>query len=332
MSALSNLLLNSDQQVFTAEFPSIDGGGLVAVEKHVERLRPWFVACNATDNPAAHAHASNTTVAIAMQRFGLEPVMQVVCRDKNRIAVQADIVGASMHGVENVCLLTGDDVTAGDEPEARRVFDLDGPQAARVAATLARGSYMSGRKLDPAPPLFIGAVENPGAPPFAYRVERVQKKATAGARFIQLQICYHPDRLEAFCKGLAEANLLGSAEGQVAVLPTIVLVKGARPLQFMNDKVPGIDVPTDSIDRVAKAADPKEEAYQQVLELSRHALAQPGVRGLHVTDFRHDDSLERLMRDLGCEPGQYDEHRSNATAHTTSVPTTGSTQATHQGV
>ena len=298
MSQLEELITKTKEQVFTAEFPVIDGEGFAKVEKYAKRLKPWFVAVNATDNTAAHAHASNVASAIAMKMHGIEPIMQVVCRDKNRLAIQADIVGASLHGIENICALTGDDVTAGDETEARRVFDIDGPQLIRLATTISRGEYMSGRKIDPAPHLFVGAVENPSAPPFEYRVQRVAKKVVAGAKFLQLQISYHPDRLEKFCNGVVAAGLAR----HVALLPTIVLIKGARPLKFMNDKVPGIDVPQDFIDRVEKSTDQAEEAYKQTLELSQHALSLPGVRGLHVTDFRHDDTLERLMTDLGRSP------------------------------
>jgi methylenetetrahydrofolate reductase (NADPH) len=298
MSQFEELITKTKEQVFTAEFPVIDGEGFAKVEKYAKRLKPWFVAVNATDNTAAHAHASNVASAIAMKMHGIEPIMQVVCRDKNRLAIQADIVGASLHGIENICALTGDDVTAGDETEARRVFDLDGPQLVRLATTISRGEYMSGRKIDPAPHLFVGAVENPSAPPFEYRVQRVAKKVAAGARFLQLQISYHPDRLEKFCKGVVAAGL----DRHVALLPTIVLIKGVRPLKFMNDKVPGIDVPQDVIERVEKASDQAEEAYQQTLEFSKHALSLPGVRGLHVTDFRHDDTLDRLMTDLGRTP------------------------------
>ena len=160
---------------------------------------------------------------------------------------------------------------------------------------LARGEYLSGRKLDPAPHLFIGAVENPSAPPFEYRIQRVAKKVAAGAKFLQLQISYHPDRLEKFCKGIVELGL----NKLIAIIPTIVLIKGVRPLKFMNEKVPGIDVPQDVIDRVEKSNNQSEEAYLQTLEFAQHALSLPGVRGLHVTDFRHDETLERLMSDLG---------------------------------
>jgi methylenetetrahydrofolate reductase (NADPH) len=301
MSLLEEKITKTQDLVFTAEFPVIDGEGFTKVEKYAKRLKPWFDAVNATDNTAAHAHASNVASAIAMKMHGIEPIMQVVCRDKNRLAIQADIVGASLHGIENICALTGDDVTAGDETEAKRVFDLDGPQLIRVASTLARGEYLSGRKLDPAPHLFVGAVENPSAPPFEYRVQRVAKKVAAGAKFLQLQISYHPDRLEKFCKGIVDLGL----HKLVAIIPTIVLIKGVRPLKFMNEKVPGIDVPAEVINRVEKSTDQAEEAYKQTLEFAQHALSLPGVRGLHVTDFRHDDTLDRLMHDLGRVPKSF---------------------------
>jgi methylenetetrahydrofolate reductase (NADPH) len=287
-------LVEGEGLILTGEAPAVDGGGLDALRAKVAEMAEWVDAVNATDNTAAHAHASNVAVAIALGQLGIEPVMQVVCRDKNRIAIQADLLGAALHGVENVCCLTGDDVTAGDEPEARRVFDLDGPQLIRVAATLAGGQTLSGRPLDPPPTLFVGAVENPAAPPLEHRAQRAAKKALAGARFLQLQICYHPDRLERFVAALHSRGITA----RLALLPAIVLVRGPRGLVFMRDHVPGIDVPTATITRVEQAADPGEAAYQLALEQARHALSLPGVRGLHLTDFRHDGSLTRLCQDL----------------------------------
>jgi methylenetetrahydrofolate reductase (NADPH) len=298
MSSFRDLLERTDERVFTAEFPTVDGGGMTRVVKQVERLAPWFDAVNATDNTAAHAHASNVSVAIAIKMHGLEPIMQIVCRDKNRLAIQADMVGADLHGIENISLITGDDVTAGDEPESRRVFDLDGPQAIKVASVLNQGHYLSGRKITPAPNFYIGAVENAAAPPLEYRVERALKKSRAGARFLQLQICYHQDRLEKFCAGVARSI------PTLHLLPTIVLVRGGRQLRFINAKVPGIDIPTEIIERVEKSTDQAEAAYQLALAQAHHSLTQPAVRGLHIADFRHDDTLARLMNDLGRTPRQ----------------------------
>jgi methylenetetrahydrofolate reductase (NADPH) len=295
MSGLRELVEGGDRLIFTGEAPTVDGGDLYLFAERIAEMARWVDAMNATDNTAAHAHASNVSVAIALLQAGVEPILQVACRDKNRLAIQADIVGAALHGVENVCCLTGDDVTAGDEPEARRVFDLDGPQLVRVATGLGRGRYLSGRPLEPAPRLFVGAVENAAAPPLDHRAERAAKKIHAGARFLQLQICFHPDRLEAF---VAELQRAGLAE-RVAILPTIVLTRGARGLSFMHSNVPGIDVPPATISRVAAAVDPSEAAYQLALEQARHALSLPGVRGLHLTDFRHDGAVGRLFGDLG---------------------------------
>ena len=187
MSQMREKLENTNEVVFTAEFPSLDGGGMAKVEKNAARLAPWFVGVNATDNPAAHAHASNTASAIAMKMHGIEPIMQIVCRDKNRLAIQADMMGAALHGIDNISLLTGDDVTAGDEPESRRVFDIDSTQAINIARIITTGKYLSGRKIEPAPDFYISAVENPAAPPFDYRIERALKKYRAGAKYLQLR-------------------------------------------------------------------------------------------------------------------------------------------------
>lgn len=293
MSHLRTLLEGSNEKVFTAEFPTIDGAGMARVVSNVERLAPWFDAVNATDNPAAHAHASNVSVAIAIKSHGLEPIMQIACRDKNRLAIQADMMGASLHGIENVSLMTGDDVTAGDEPESRRVFDLDSAQAISVAQSLNNGVYLSGRVVKPPTDFYIGAVENAAAPPLEYRIQRALRKHRAGAQFLQLQICYHADRLETFAAGVSVIA------PKLHLLPTIVLLKGAKQLNFMNEKVPGIDVPKVLIERVENSSDQHEAAYQLALEQARHALAQPNVRGLHIADFRHDDTMIRLMKDLG---------------------------------
>ena len=293
--SLQSLLESGERPVLTAELPSVDGGGLEKVHKHLESIAPYVDAINATDNPAAHAHASNVAIAIAMLNAGVEPIMQVVCRDKNRLAIQADIVGASMHGVRNICALTGDDVTAGDEPESRRVFDLDGPQVVAVATGLADGHYLSGRAINPAPDLFVGSVENPFGPPVPYRVERAKLKSDAGARFIQTQIGYRPELLEQFVSGCRDNGVTE----RTAILVTVVLVKRAGALRFMDREVPGITVPDAVIDRVANADDQAEAAYQHVLEQCQHALSLPGVAGLHLTDFRHDGSLGRLVEDLG---------------------------------
>lgn len=281
--------------VLTAELLTVDSGGLDAVRERFAPYEEWVDAVNATDNTAAHAHASPLAVAIALKQLGMEPVMQLVCRDRNRLALEAEIAGAALHGIENICCLTGDDVTAGDEPETRRVFDLDAIQLLVTASALAGGRYLSGRAIDPAPHLFLGAVENPAAPPVDHRVARALKKVRAGARFLQLQVGFEREPLERF---MAQAVATGLAE-QAAILPSICLVRSPKALRFVDERVPGISVPAELIARCESAADPEAECFEVACELADHARSLPGVRGLHLISFRREAGIARLCLRLG---------------------------------
>jgi methylenetetrahydrofolate reductase (NADPH) len=225
----------------------------------------------------------------------MEPVMQLVCRDRNRLAPQAEIAGAALHGIENICCLTGDDVTAGDEPEARRVFDLDSIQLLAVAETMRNGRYLSGRKLAPPPHLFLGAVENPQAPPVHHRVDRALKKVRAGARFLQLQVVFDIEPLMSF---MIEAGQKGLTE-RAAILPSICLVRSPSALRFIDERVPGITVPAEVIERCERAADPEAECFEVACELADAARSLPGVRGLHLISFRKEAGIARLCARLG---------------------------------
>jgi methylenetetrahydrofolate reductase (NADPH) len=274
--------------VLTAELLTVDTAGVY------EKFAPYedYVdAVNATDNTSAHAHASPLAVAIALKQLGMEPVMQLTCRDRNRLALEAELAGAALHGIENICCLTGDDVTAGDEPEARRVFDLDSIQLLVAARQMAGGHYLSGRKLDPAPKFFLGAVENPGAPPYDHRVDRALKKVRAGARFLQLQVGFRPEQLEAFVQ-----ERLAS---QVALLPSICLVRSPGALRYIEANVPGIEVPAEIIERCERAADPEAECFEVACELADHARSLSGVAGLHLISFRREAGIARLCQRLG---------------------------------
>lgn len=295
MSRLEEALA-AGRLVVTAELGAT-ANTLEAVEEYCAPMAPYLDAINATDNTAAHAHASSLALALALRAAGHEPepVLQLVCRDRNRLALEAELAGAALHGIENVCCLTGDDVTAGDEPEARRVFDLDSPQLLAVARALGEGRYLSGRPLVPAPHFFLGAVENPGAPPYEQRVERAWKKVRAGARFLQLQLCFEPERVERF---VAEAVRTGLA-AEAALLPSVVIVRSARALRYIDANVPGIVVPPETIARVESAADEEAEAFEVAFELAAHALSLPGVRGLHLISFRRDAGIAALCRRLG---------------------------------
>jgi methylenetetrahydrofolate reductase (NADPH) len=290
--------LDAGEFVVTAEMPVIDGGGQEEIERQLEPMRAFVDAFNATDNPSAHAHTSPLAVAIGIRNAGAEPIMQLVCRDRNRLALQADLMGASMHGVQNICCLTGDDVTAGDEPEARRVFDVDSGQLVAIARSMSHGRYLSGRRISPAPHFFIGAVENPGAPPFEYRVRRAAKKALAGARFLQLQLCYRTELLEGFMKAAHETGLAQ----RIAVIPSICILRTVGGMRFVATNVPGIDVPPEIVARVERAANAEAECFEIAYELASHAMAQPGIAGLHFISFRKDAGIAALCTRLGIRP------------------------------
>jgi methylenetetrahydrofolate reductase (NADPH) len=276
----------------------IDGGGFAEIDRQLEPMRAFVDAFNATDNPSAHAHCSPLAVSIGLIRAGVEPVMQLTCRDRNRLGLEAELMGAAMHGIENICCLTGDDVTAGDEPEARRVFDLDGPQLIALARLLEGGHYLSGRPIEPSPHFLIGAVENPGAPPFEVRVRRAAKKALAGARFLQLQICYRPELLERFMHAAYDTGV----SERIALIPSNCILRTVGGMRFVASRVPGIDVPPATVARVENAADAQEECFEIAYELASHALAQPGVAGLHFISFRKDAGIAKLCTRLGIPP------------------------------
>src|SRR5919204_775879 len=293
MSRLEKALA-AGRLVITAEMPVINAGGVPEIQRKLAPMSAWVDAVNATDNTAAHAHASPLAVAIGLIQSGVEPVMQLVCRDRNRLALQSEIVGAAMHGIENLCCLTGDDVAAGDEPEARAVFDLSGTDLVRVAHTLTAGRYLSGRPLEPAPKLFIGAVETAGSPPFEHRLQRALRKADLGARFLQLQISFVPSHLDGFMEAAAAVGL--SDRG--ALMPSISILRSSRALHFLNERVPGVSVPASVISRVEEAADQERECFELACELAEHALSLPGVAGLHLISFRQDDAVARLCERL----------------------------------
>jgi methylenetetrahydrofolate reductase (NADPH) len=297
---MSNLerKLAAREFVVTAELPVIDGGGHAEIMRQLAPMKAFVDAFNATDNPSAHAHCSPLAVAIGLIQAGVEPVMQLTCRDRNRLALESELIGAAMHGIENICCLTGDDVTAGDEPEARRVFDLDGPQLVALARVLESGQYLSGRPLKPAPHFLVGAVENPGAPPLEYRVRRAAKKAQAGARFLQLQLCYRPELLERFMRDAYDSGL----SEQLALIPSICILRTVGGIRFVATKVPGIDVPPEVVARVERARDPEAECFDIAYEMASHALAQPGVAGLHFISFRKDAGIAKLCTRLGIPP------------------------------
>jgi methylenetetrahydrofolate reductase (NADH) len=285
----------------TAELPTIDSPDPGVGRRAAEALAGKVDAANCTDNSAAHVHVS----AVAMGRLaldaGLEPIVQLTCRDRNRLALQSDVLGAAALGVRNVEAMTGDDVGAGDHPEARALWDLDSVHLLRTLRVLRdRGTYLSGRPLDEAPRLFIGAVENPFAPPQEFRPLRLQKKAEAGAEFVQTQIVFNVPRLREF---MARSVDLGVTE-RCFVLPTVCIPRSARTVRYLRDQIPGIDVPDPVLRRIEAVPEDgqTEEGIRLALEILEEVRAIPGVAGVHLIAIRWEEAIPRVVEEAGLLP------------------------------
>jgi methylenetetrahydrofolate reductase (NADPH) len=292
MSRLEDALA-SERGVLTGELPPVNTADERAVRAALDGYAELVDSLNVVDNSSARAHASPLSTAALAIRAGVEPVMHLTCRDRNRLALQSELLGASLLGVENVLCMTGDDVSAGDEPEAKRVFDLDSPQLLALAAGLVQGRFLSGRALDKAPQLFVGAVENPTAPPLDHRSDRALQKAMAGARFFQLQAVFEVAPLRHFMERAAANGLLARA----SVLATICVPGSARGLRWLRDRVPGIVVPEKLVAQVERlpAAAQAAACGDMALELGERMLDEvPSLRGLHVVSFQGTGVVARF--------------------------------------
>ena len=275
--------------------PVIDGGGMAEIAHQLGFMAHYLDAVNATDNAAAHAHVSPLAVSLAIRECGSEPIMQLVCRDRNRLALEADIMGAALHGIENLCCLTGDDVTAGDEPEARRVFDLDS-----VAADRAR-PWHGDRPLPERPRdrAGAGAVHRSGRESgrAAVRVSRPAGcEEGAGRRPLPAAAAVLRARA---ARGVHGSRRRGGLAERVAIIPSVIIVRGAGALRYIDEHVPGIAVPAATIERAAAADDQLQECEDIAFELARHAMSLPGVAGIHFISFRRDAGIARLCERLG---------------------------------
>lgn len=294
-------LLRDGKFVVTAELTSTDSANPEATWRNAEVLRGYVDALNCTDNTGAHVHISSLAAARLLVEKGIEPIMQLTVRDRNRLALQADLLGAAALGVPNIVLMSGDDVTAGDHPDARRIYDIDSMQLIEVAAGMRdRGMYLSGRKLEQPPSFFIGAVENPFAPPLEFRPLRLQKKVRAGAEFIQTQLVFDVPVFARFMAAVGELGLSSKA----FIIPSIGIPRSARGARFMRDKVPGLHVPDGLIDRLEKTppARQAEEGIQIAVELVRAVREIPGIAGVHLIGIKWEEGVARVAEAAGLLP------------------------------
>jgi len=271
MSNLSEAL-NSGKFVVTAEIGPPKGVDIKEMLEDAELLRGKIDAINVTDQQSSVMRLGSLATCRLLQERGLEPVFQMTCRDRNRLALQSDLLSASVLGVDNVLALTGDYVSLGDHPDAKPVFDLDSVSLLETAVLLQQGQDLAGKELKGSPNFFLGAVVTPGANPLEPQVIKMKKKVKAGAQFFQTQAVYDPGQFETFMK---EIDKLG-----VPVLVGIVLLKSAGMARFMNRSVAGVHVP----DSLIEEMDAAENKRQKSIEIAARLISDMKdlCQGVHI--------------------------------------------------
>jgi methylenetetrahydrofolate reductase (NADPH) len=255
-------------------------------------LDGYVDAINATDGSGANCHMSSLAVCALLTRVGYAPVMQISCRDRNRIAIQGDILGGAAMGVCNLLCLTGDGVQAGDHPQAQPVFDLDSLSLLQTARTLRDDHhFLSGRRITFAPRVLLGAAENPFAQPVAFRAQRLAKKIAAGAQFIQTQFCYDVPLLKAFMAQVADLGLID----KVFILVGVGPLRSAKAAEWIRSHVPGVHIPDAVVQRLAGATDQALEGRKLCIELVQEIRTLKGVHGVHLMAYRQEESVAEII-------------------------------------
>jgi len=294
-------LLRAGKFAVTAEMQPTNGADPDEVGRSASELRGKVDAANCTDNPAARPHLSSLAAGALVAASGVAPVVQLTCRDRNRLALQADLLGAAALGARDVLLLTGDHVSAGDHPEAKSLYDVDSLHLLRIARVLRDdGTYLSGRALSSRPSYFIGAVENPFAPPHDFRPVRLAKKVEAGAEFVQTQLCFNLPRLSEFIARAGDSGILD----RVFVIVSVYVARSTRALRYLRDVVPGVDVPDAVMDRLDRATAERQaqEGFALALETVAALREMRGVSGVHLISIKGQESILRLIEAAGLLP------------------------------
>jgi len=293
--------LEAGQFAVAAELSPPRGVNLEAIARDARTLKAYTDAVNVTDNQAASVRMSSVAVSALLIQHGVEPVVQMTVRDRNRLAIQADLLGAAALGARNVLCLSGDHGRWGDHPQAKGVFDIDSIQLLRLVRNMtAHGCLDNGREIKPAPQFFIGAAANPFAPPHDYRPYRLAKKVAAGARFIQTQLIYNVERFRDY---MAQVRDLG-LDQQVYILAGVGPLKSIRMAEFMAENVAGMDVPQAIIDRMRKTpkAAQAEEGIRICSEIVEQVRDIPGVAGLHIMAVHWAESVPEIVSRAGLYP------------------------------
>jgi methylenetetrahydrofolate reductase (NADPH) len=294
-------VLRAGSFAVTTELEPPDSADPEEVYRRARVFDGYVDAINATDGSGANCHMSSVAVCALLTRIGYAPVMQISCRDRNRIAIQGEILGGAAMGVCNIMCLSGDGVQSGDHPQAKPVFDLDCMSLLEIGRKMRdEHQFQSGRKLAYAPRVFLGAAENPFVQPYEWRPHRLAKKIAAGAQFIQTQYCYDVPRLKAFMSQVRDLGLLD----KIFILVGIGPLRSAKAAEWMRTNVPGIHIPDSIIKRMAGAENQAQEGRRLCVDLIQEIREIEGISGVHLMAYRQEESVPEIIERSGVLAGR----------------------------
>ncbi len=300
----SNLekILSEGKFAVTGECGPPKGADVTVIEEKARILKGYVDAVNITDNQTAVVRVCSMASGFTAQQNGVEAIMQMTCRDRNRLAMQADILGASTLGLKNILCLTGDHLSFGNHPEAKGVHDLDAINLIKMYKDMRdENKFQCGEEMTVAPPLFIGCAENPFADPFELRALRLKKKIEAGADFIQTQCIFNVPK---FKQWMEEVRAMGLHK-EIKILAGITPLKGVGGARYMQKFVPGIDVPQDIVDRMAaveKGPASHAEGKKIAVEMIKEFTEIEGVAGVHIMAIEWEIAVPEIVEAAGLMP------------------------------
>jgi 5,10-methylenetetrahydrofolate reductase len=304
-------VLRRGEFAVTAELNPPDSADPEDVYQRAKIFDGWVDGINAVDASGANCHMSSVGICALLTRMGYAPIMQIACRDKNRIAIQGDVLGAAAMGVANIMCLTGDGVQAGDQPGAKPVFDLDCMSLLETVRTMRDESkFLSGRKLTTPPKVFLGAAINPFAPPYDFRPYRLGKKIEAGAQFVQSQYCFDVPMFRDYMNKVRD---LGFHE-QCYILVGVGPLASAKTAKWIRSNVPGIHIPDSVIARLEGAQDQKKEGKQLCIDIINEVKEIEGVSGVHVMAYRQEEYVAEIVHESGILKGRQPWKREHASS------------------
>lgn len=294
-------IVESGGFVVTSECGPPRGADPDVIRRKGALLKGMVDAVNVTDNQTSVVRMSSFASCLLLKEMGFDPILQMVCRDRNRIAIQSDLLGAAALGIHNVLCLSGDHQRFGDHPKAKNVFDMDSIQMIQTVKTLRDdGRFVGGEEVKGRPMLFIGAAENPFADPFEIRVARLHKKVKAGVEFIQTQCIYNLERFERWMAMVRDRGL----HEKVAILAGVTPLKSVGMARYMKNQVPGMDVPDEVIERMK--AVPKEKQSEMGIQICVETIQRlkeiPGVRGVHIMAIEWEEKVAEIVKAAGLLP------------------------------